>query len=83
MSDKPKYLTIDEAIDQLQVIAAQSPLGGDTVVYACIGGIEYQPVSEIKMDRSQDGAIALYCAYSWRCGAWPSQPSGPAAMIVH
>lgn len=59
MSDKPKYLTIDEAIDQLQVIAAQSPLGGDTVVCVCISGIEYQPVSEIKMDRSQDGAIAL------------------------
>ena len=56
---EPTPITIDQDIDQLQVIAAQSPLGGDTVVCVCISGIEYQPVSEIKMDRSQDGAIAL------------------------
>jgi hypothetical protein len=54
-----KVITIDEAIGQLQTIAAQSPLGGDTCLMVCIPNIEYQPVTGIEMDRSQDGAIAL------------------------
>ena len=56
---EPKVITVDEAIEQLRTIAATSPLGGDTCFYVCISGIEYQPVSKIKMDRSQDGTIAL------------------------
>ena len=54
-----KVITIDEAIGQLQEIAATSPLGGDTCLCVCISGIEYQPVTRIKMDRGQEGAIAL------------------------
>ena len=54
-----KVITVDEAIDQLREIAATSPLGGDTCLMVCIPNIEYQPVTRIKMDRGQDGAIAL------------------------
>jgi hypothetical protein len=52
-------LTIKLAMEKLQKIAKISPLGEETVLCVCIPGIEYQTISEIKLEKSDDGAIAL------------------------
>jgi len=45
-----KELTVGQAIRQLEKIAASSENGNNTVLCVCIPGIEYQTVSEIKLD---------------------------------
>ena len=62
--DKPPavpvgVLTIGDAIAKLQRAAATSPLGDDTVFCVCIHDLEYQPVTDIKLDASKDGGVAL------------------------
>lgn len=42
-------LTLDEVINQLQKIKANSPLGGGTCMYICVPGYEYQAIHEITL----------------------------------
>lgn len=53
-------MTIQEVIEDLQKAAAQSPWGSETVVYLCETEREYIQLREVKLDKDEDGAVALF-----------------------
>lgn len=54
-------MTIDDLILNLQTLKKESPLKGDTVVFRCSPGIEYQPLKEVKLEADEEipGACLL------------------------
>ena len=54
------FLTINQAIAKLQAAASSNnPIGGDAVVYLCITDLEYIPVTDLKLDADENGAVML------------------------
>jgi hypothetical protein len=54
-------MTLDEAIEQLTKLRAESKLGGETNVYCCLiaSEIEYLEIESFKYEPDPDGALIL------------------------
>lgn len=76
-------ITIKEAIEKLQQIAAESKWGDATCLAFCAlkSGIEYVDVEDIKIEQDADGCIARVDAYLPGTGDSPA-PEDPKEELV-
>lgn len=58
-------ITIDQAIEALQIAKRRSPLGGNTVVHFCREDVEYEPITDIGIETDSHGAVCLISEFKF------------------
>lgn len=73
-------ITIDQAIEALQIAKRRSPLGGNTVIHLCEEDIEYRVFRDIGIETDSSGAVCLFSMFKLAKG-YPEQDGLPPTCL--